>query len=129
MAKNGNMFYVRAIDGTDATLIAGAKSDDIEVKCDLQEVASPSQGQWREYLAGRKEWTVNTSYLVANGSDLSKMLKVGTTYIISFIGKPYYDELRGNAILTTCKIQATRGNLATGVFQFKGTGILQYFNP
>lgn len=125
MAKNGNIFIV-TLGGTQ---IAGAKSDDIEVKCDLQEVASPSQGDWREFLAGRKEWTVNTSYLVSSGGDLAKMLNVGTKYLLSFYDRQSYNELRGYAILTTCKVQATKGNLTTGVFQFQGTGILQFLNP
>ena len=122
MAKNGNIFIV-TLGGTQ---IAGAKSDDIEVKCDTIEVASPSQGDWREFLAGRKEWTVNTSYLVSSGGDLSKLLTVGTTYLLSFYDRQSHDELRGYAILTTAKIQATKGNLATGAFQFKGTGYIQY---
>lgn len=125
MALNGNMFIV-TLGGTQ---IAGAKSDDIEVKCDTIEVASPSQGDWREYLAGRKNWTVNTSYLVSSGGDLAKMLNVGTKYLLSFYDRQSYNELKGYAILTTCKIQATKGNLTTGVFQFQGTGILQFLNP
>ncbi len=129
MAKNGNMFFVKATIGSDSTLIAGAKSDDIEVKCDLQEIASPTQGQWREFLAGRKEWTVNTSYLVSAGTDLSKVIAAGMTFAVSFIARNTSEALQGTAILTTCKIQATRGSLATGMFQFKGTGVLTYVNP
>lgn len=122
---NGNIFLVY-LNGTQ---IAGAKSDDIEVKCDTQEVANPSQGSWREFLAGRKDWSVSTSYLMQDTTDIYKLLNVGTTYLLTFYDRRSYNMVRGNAILTTCKIQASRGNLISGVFNFRGTGELQFFNP
>lgn len=125
MAINGNKFIVK-LNGTP---IAGAKSDDIEVRCDTIEVASPSQGQWREFLAGRKDWTINTSYLVLASSDLQNVLAVGTTFTVSFMDRQWLNALVGNAILIACKIQATRGNLITGVFQFQGTGELTHVYP
>lgn len=122
MAVNGNIFKV-VVSGTTPPLIAGAKSDDIEVRCDTQEVASPTQGDWREFLAGRKEWSVNTSYLVSTG-DLQKVLAVGTTYPVLFVDTRSGYELRGMAILVAAKITATKGNLTTGSFKFQGTGAL-----
>lgn len=122
MAINGNIFIVK-LNGTQ---IAGAKSDDIEVRCDLQEIASPSQGDWREYLAGRKDWTVTTNYLVSS-ADLQKVLNVGTTYAVMFQDRSQLRNLRGSAILVTCKITAANGNICQGSFQFKGTGPLTYF--
>jgi predicted secreted protein len=113
-----------ALDGQPP--IAGIKSDDIEVTCGLQEVASPSQGNWSEYLAGRKDWQVTTNYLLLSTSGISKLLNVGTTYLLSFYDMSNSNQLRGNAIMVTAKISAIKGNLVTGSFQFKGTGALQF---
>lgn len=125
MALNGNIFVVSL--GNEP--IAGAKSDDIEVSCDTIEVASPSQSDFREFIAGRKDWSVNTNYLVQSSSDLQKVLNVGTTYSIQFRHESWYDYLQGSAILTKCIIRATEGNLVQGSFSFKGTGALTYINP
>ena len=125
MALNGNIFVVSLGN----TPIAGAKSDDIEVSCETLETSSPSQSDFREFIAGRKEWSVNTNYLVQTSADLQKVLNVGATYSIQFRHKSWYDYLHGSAILTKCVIRATEGNLVQGSFAFKGTGELQYSTP
>ena len=132
MALNGNIFVVSIGN----TPIAGAKSDDIEVSCETIEVASPSQSDFREFMAGRKEWNINTNYLVQASSalhdansGLGDVLNVGKTYSIAFMHEGWYYYLHGSAILTKCVIRATKGSLVQGSFAFKGTGELQYSTP
>lgn len=44
--------------------IAAAKSCELQVSCDDIEISSPTSGQWREFIANRKEWAVTTNHLV-----------------------------------------------------------------
>ncbi len=123
MATNGGMFVVKAT----GLNIYGAKSDDIEVVCGTNEVVSPTQGNWREFIAGRKEWQVTTNYLVqSTGNEIDKVLNVGVKYDVQFIDNTSGHMLGGEAILVSAKISAIKGNLITGSFQFKGSGALNF---
>lgn len=111
------------------TAIASTRSNDIGSSCELIETASRSDGSSRHYTAGLKEWDVTTSFLVASDSALlSALLAVGTTYTI-VIGPAGQSSITtgvtGSAILQTCRITATKGNLVQGSFSFKGTGPLE----
>lgn len=46
--------------------IAAAKSCELQVNCDDIEISSPTSGQWREFIADRKEWAVTTNHLVVS---------------------------------------------------------------
>ena len=134
MAKNGNIFIVLAYNGSSYVPLACCKSNEIESRCGTIEVASPTQGSFREFIADRKEWTFTTSYLVStNNTDyyarLADILQVGNTVPIVWRNRQTSEELRGNAIITNCKMTATRGSLAVGSFSFQGTGALSYVNP
>lgn len=120
MAQLGNNILVYL----NGTAIAGTKSNEIQTDCDMIEVTNPNSAQWRQFLAGRKQWTVNTAFLVLSASDTQKLLNIGTTYTLQFRDRSGSSILQGQAILKTCKISATRGNLATGAFSFQGTGEL-----
>lgn len=112
------------------TAIAGVKSNEIQSGADTIEISSPNSSQWKEYIAGRKEWSVNVNYLVAAtsaldaASSLKDLLKVGETYTLLIKDRDASTSVTGNAILTTCRITATFGNIAQGSFQFRGTGAL-----
>lgn len=122
MAANGNTLLVYKGN----SVIAGTKSNEIQCGCETIEVRSPTQGQWRSFIAGRKEWSVNVSYLVAVASDVEdNILTVGQTYTLNMYDRTGWLILSGQAICTTCKITATRGNLITGSFVFKGNGALE----
>ena len=112
------------------TAIAAAKSADVQTKADTIEVASASSGAWKDRIAGRKDWSVSVGYLVTSDTGLSDLLTVGTTYTLVICGRGTgATSLTGSAILTTCKITATRGNLVQGSFQFDGCGSLAAVNP
>lgn len=130
MAKNGNNILVYS----GSTLIACTKSNEVQTDCDTIEVSSPMQGSWETFITGRKKWSVTVSYLVVDdsvlgisgGTGVRDLLQVGNTFTLHFKNRSSNDSsgVSGTAILKTVKINAVRGNLATGSFQFLGTGAL-----
>lgn len=124
MALLGRMILL-SLDGTP---IAASKSCEITTSCDTIEKSSPTQGSWREFLAGRKEWNISCTWLLSSSYYTKvNLLKVGTTYTVklgetSSSSSAYY--VTGNAICTQAKIDASIGALAHGTFTFKGTGSL-----
>lgn len=123
MARVGNNVLIYQ----DGKVIAGTKSNDGQSEADLIEKSSPTSGAWREYVAGRKSWTMNTNYLVLADNGVRDLLKVGTEYALTFKerGKDDTAGVTGKAILKTCKITSTLGNLVQGTFQFVGNGELK----
>lgn len=108
------------------TAIAGAKSCEINIQCDDIEITSASSGPWREFLAGRKEWSVSCGFLIpASGTPLkSEAAMVNTTVTLTVQSGRSGDTLSGSAIVKSWKASGTVGNLAQGSFQFKGNGAL-----
>ena len=108
------------------TAIAGTVSNEIQSGAELIEISSPTSGQWKEYIAGRKNWSINVSYLVLAYNGVRDLLNVGTTYTLKFRGRNSSDAtgVQGTAILKSCKITATKGNIVQGSFHFTGTGTL-----
>ena len=106
--------------------IAGTKSDEIQVDCDTIEIASATDQAWTHSISGRKSWSLTVGWLVLANQDVRKALLVGSTVTIKIKGRGESDAngLSGSAILRTCKITATRGNLAQGSFAFVGNGPL-----
>jgi predicted secreted protein len=109
------------------TAIAGAKSCEISIKGDQIEVASPTTGEWRDFIAGRKEWSVTCGHLIpAIGTPLKSNAAMVNTVVTLIIETDMTgDTLTGQAIVETWKASGTVGNLATGTFQFKGKGALE----
>ena len=134
MALNGNIILVQV----DGHTIAGTKTTEIQVDSELIEIASASQGAYREYLTGRKQWQVTVNYLLMYATyqqmftypnaSMTDALLVGNSYTLKFKNRAnHFDQpitLKGTAILRTCKITATRGNLIQGTFTFVGNGAL-----
>ena len=120
MATNGNnvLIYV------DGSLVAGTRSDEVQSGCDTIEIANPSSGDWKQFIVGRKEWSISQSWLLPAASDLGRLLQVGTTVTIRILGRGAAKGLTGTAIVKACKITNTRGNISNGSFAFQGTGAL-----
>jgi predicted secreted protein len=106
--------------------IAGAKSCEINIQCDDLEVASATQGKWREFLAGRKDWSVTCGHLLpASGTPLkSSAAMVGTKVTLSIQTDMTGDILTGSAIVKSWRASGAVDNLATGAFSFRGSGAL-----
>lgn len=124
MALNGNNIIVYS----GGSAIAGTRSNEIQTQCELIEISSPSEGQWRKYIAGRKDWRLSVGFLVSSQATvLSQLLNIGQTYTLKIFERGYESSrnVSGQAILKTCKITATRGNLCQGSFEFVGCSALQ----
>lgn len=127
MKLKGKQLIIQA----DGVAIAASKSCTIDVQADTIETSSPSQGSWRNYIAGRKKWNITTNHLVSADASASTPLrnmlsKVGKIYQLSFVVNGYPDDhASGSAICTACKITATLGNLMQGSFSWTGSGPLE----
>ena len=122
MAINGNNVLIYR----NGTAIAGTITNEIQTGADLIEISSPTSGQWKEYIAGRKSWSVNVSYLILADNGVRDLLNVGSSYTLKIRGRNATDAtgVVGTGILKSCKITATKGNLVQGSFTFQGTSSL-----
>lgn len=131
MATNGNAILVYY----GSTLIAGMKSNEIQTECDLQEVSSPGDGDWKHYIKGRKSGSIQVGYLVvadtsamgvSGGNGVRDLLLPGTSFTLVFKKRGANDSagVSGSYILKTCKINSVIGNLVTGSFHFVLNGAL-----
>ena len=103
-----------------------SKSSTIQVGSETIEISSPTTGLWRDYIAGRKNWSITTSFLLlALWHATDTLTAVGQTFHIRIYDRTdssrYMD---GRAILKTAKVTATRGNLVQGSWEFVGCGEL-----
>lgn len=125
MIKGNNVFI--ALNST-AAPFAATRSNEISTDCETIEISSPNVGDWKQFLAGRKEWSFTVSWLVGNANAIkNNLLKTGSTltiHIFSRTNSSSTEILTGSAICTQCKITATCGNIANGSFAFRGTGEL-----
>ena len=131
MAINGNNIIIYSnIMGT-TKAIAATKSNSITADCETIPIASPDIGDWVAKIAGRKSWSISTSFLVGYYSadnSAHRLLDVGKTIIISIryrSANENIEMLRGTAIVKQCRVDAAQGNLAAGAFTFEGSGALE----
>lgn len=128
MAINGNNIIIKK----GGTAIAATKSNEITVDSEVIEISSPTTGQWKSFISGRKEWSITTNFLIRSEADIknrlyeNNQLTVGQTYSLTICTNIQggATHLTGNAILKAYKVTATRGNLCTGSFVFVGVGAL-----
>ena len=122
MAINGNNIII-TLNGT---AIAGTKTNEIQREMETIEITSATDSNWKSFVTGRKSWSFTSGFLLLENADVRKLLTVGTKYniIIKPRNSETRDQLTGSAILTSCKISASRGKLSTGAFTFIGTGPL-----
>ena len=121
----GNVIYISS--GTATTPIASTKSDTIDTLCEKIERASSTQQDWREFLAGRKEWSMSVDWLVTAVEDIQKLLFVGNTYTLNVVhrnGNTKTTLLTGSALCTRCEVKSQNNGLVTGSFSFSGSGPL-----
>lgn len=128
---NGNNIFI-SLDEYSVPF-AATKNDSFQTEIELIEKSSPTQGEWREYVKGRKDWGFSSSWLVGNFIDIQNLLMIGNTYTISVYGRINGNPvklLQGSAICKNAKADSPRGNLANGSFAFQGNGALEavYFS-
>lgn len=126
MAVNGNILILKK----NGQAIIALTGNELETASDTLEVASPSQGQWREHIAGRLTWKMTASWLMLSATTIATLLQPGQVFSMELVDREHVKRtLYGNAYLDVCKVQATRGNLVTGTFQLKGTAWLRPTYP
>lgn len=106
--------------------VAATRTDVLRVNGELLEIASRTSGEWREYLFGRKGWSLQTGWLFTAGTDIRKVLMVGTRVRlrIGASNAQSGEYLTGYAFVTTAEANAPEGNITSGSFAFTGTGEL-----
>lgn len=121
---NGNNILV--LNASDGMAVAGTKSDSLHVGCDMIEISSSSDNEWKHRIAGRKDWSLSTDWLVTNGVDVRRVLQVGTRVYLKIKGRGDTDAngVKGYAWVSACDVNMQRGNLANGNFKFTGDGPL-----
>lgn len=113
------------LDTSNNTVVAAAKSIEINVKCDTVERTSANNALYREYITGRKDWNFQISSLVTSSQFYGAKTMVGTTYSVKFSLQGLTAALMsGKAICTQAKITDQKGSIAKGSFVFLGTGAL-----
>lgn len=122
MIRHGKDLKITKSDGS--TLVALARSCDINVDSEEIEVSSADTGKWKDSISGRLSWSITVNYLVTAGGLASDVLKVGTTVGIKVADGETGTPLTGKARVKSCKVTATKGSLSQGSFQFTGKGAL-----
>ena len=113
------------IVSVNGTAIAGAKSCRLQISGEHIERASATNADWREFIAGRKTWTVACDHLLPRtGTPLRSSAAMVNTVVTLTVGVDQ-DTLSGSAIVKTWEVSGAVGTLAVGSFQFQGSGPLQ----
>lgn len=120
-----NLLIMQHTQGTtDTPVVACAKSCEVNTSCDTIEISSTNNNIWREYVSGRKDWSVTLSYIVTDDDFAPSMLRIGEKVTLRFTERGTGAVLQGDALIKNAKAVATKGSLTTGSFSFQGTGEL-----
>lgn len=127
MAVLGNNIFIATNDSTlspgTSKIIAGTRTNEINTECGAIEIASATQQDWQEFIAGRKSWSLSVGWLLLANADVQKILKVGTMVTI-YVKTGSTQLLTGKALITQARLTLGQGNLAQGSFALKGSGAL-----
>lgn len=110
--------------------VAACRECTIVCEVDLQEVADTESGEWKDYMAKRKGWTVSSTHLVTSDQIVNMTKWVGRKFELTVrTGTPGYTvELVGWAIMTTMKASGTIRGMLQGAFGWKGCGMLDTYD-
>lgn len=127
MAVLGNNIFIATNDATlspgTSKIIAGTRTNEINTECGAIEIASASQQDWQEFIAGRKSWSLSVGWLLLANADVQKVLKVGAMVTV-YVKTGSTQLLTGTALITQARLTLGKGNLANGSFALKGSGAL-----
>ena len=115
-----NVFIYSGASGT-TPVIAAAKSCSINIKYDLIEKASSTQGTAKEFTYGRYEWDLTVDHLVVSSSEFEGLsLAGGARLLISVVINNV--RKKGYVLCPQAGLSAPVSGLATGSVTFKGDG-------
>lgn len=142
MKIKGKNLMVFAGSGDDLRCIAYSTQCELDISCDVTEVAGFGTGKWREYIPGRCGWTMTVSSLLSdeteNGFDFFDRLNEGDIVRLCFSTVMDSDNERdaetieandqisryGNAFVTSIVYTGSNRNMATYQVEFTGSGEL-----
>ena len=121
VVQGRDIFIYAGASGT-SPVVAGAKSCTITMQCDLEEIASATNQNSKEFAAGRTEWEISVSHLVIASAEYEGLIQVGTKLQLSVV----VNNVRktGTAICQHADIGGSVGNIGTGSIRLKGSGPL-----
>ena len=99
-------------------------SHDVQTEGDTMEVAGATQGDYREFIPGRKTWVMTATCLVISSAIFANLLQAGNTFSLKSTDRQLENNVHGLARLEESRITAQRGNLVQGFFRFKGIDYL-----
>jgi len=127
MAVLGNNIFIATNDSTlspgTSKIIAGTRTNEINTECGKIPIASATQQDWEEIIAGRKSWSMSVGWLLLANADVQKILKVGTMVTV-YVKSGNTQLLTGKALITQSNLRLTLGNIAQGSFALSGSGAL-----
>jgi len=121
----GNNIFVFWNDGGSQQLVGGTRSNEINCQGSSIEIASATQQDWEEIIAGRRSWGFTVSFLLLSENSMADLLKVNNFYTIQIKGTNAGVILEGKAMLESARYTVTENTLANGSFSFKGSGPLE----
>lgn len=118
---NGNKFML----SKDGNVVAAVVTHEVDTNVECLECAGTTQGRYREYIAGKRSWSINCQWLMVSSAMMVGLLHVGQTFAISSYDRDSaMINVHGQAKLEQCVIRETNGQLVKGIFTFVGTGDL-----
>ena len=125
MAITGKDIIVVLSQNNVALAATRIKSQDVHSEADVVEKSSPTQQWWKEFVAGRKSWTLTLTYLVLSADRVLDLLKVGQTFQVTIKkSDDNVNKVAGTAILKAVDQKAAVGNLVQGSWTLQGSGAL-----
>ena len=116
-----NVFIYSDASGT-TPVIAAAKSCTINIKYEMIEKASSTQGTAKEFTYGRYEWDLTVDHLVVSSNEFEGLsLAGGARLLISVVINNV--RKKGYVLCPQAGISAPVSGLATGSVTFKGDGL------
>ena len=119
------------IKGNDLVVFKGAEMIGASKSCEInvqgETVPKASMSSAREFVGGRKSWTVMVASLLLSLSDVVSLRGkvVSLTFGVRGDGRLTGDRLTGNAIASSVRVAGTRMGLVECQITFQGSGPLQ----
>lgn len=118
---------VMITEGSTDYIIGGQKDATLSLDSDTIDVTTKDDGDWRQFLAGLKSWTISCDALFIEGDvarqKIIQAFNNGTTVVVKF-SKPTAFSMSGNAIVTHLEFGAPLEDAFTASVEFQGTGSL-----
>ena len=124
MLFKGNDLILK--DSSNGIVLAASKSLELNINGETIEVGRTSGEMWRQFITGRKDWSISVSTLVGSGQFTASAAMIGKRYGVKFVDGQSATAalLSGICICKQVKITEQKGSIAKGSFVFQGTGAL-----